>query len=189
MNVYDFDGTVYDGDSTVDFYLFCLRMHPELLLCAPRQGWGVLLRGLGKLDTGGMKERFFCFLKRLGDTGALVESFWEERQSHIQAWYLEQKQETDLIISASPEFLLTPACRLLGVQPPIATRINPTDGRIQGQNCKGAEKVRRFYEQFPEGRIQRFYSDLRTDAPLAELAEEAFIVKGGKPVPWEGSVQ
>lgn len=25
MNVYDFDETIYDGDSTVDFYKYCLR--------------------------------------------------------------------------------------------------------------------------------------------------------------------
>ena len=25
MNVYDFDQTIYHGDSTVDFYLYCVR--------------------------------------------------------------------------------------------------------------------------------------------------------------------
>ena len=24
-NIYDFDKTIYDGDSTVDFFLFCLK--------------------------------------------------------------------------------------------------------------------------------------------------------------------
>ena len=28
IDVYDFDGTIYDGDSTVDFVRFCLRRHP-----------------------------------------------------------------------------------------------------------------------------------------------------------------
>ena len=27
MNVYDFDKTIYDGDSTADFYLFSLKRH------------------------------------------------------------------------------------------------------------------------------------------------------------------
>lgn len=184
MNVYDFDGTIYAGDSTVDFYLYCLRKCPKIFLCAPRQASGILLRAAGRLDTGGMKERFVCFLKRLEDTDALVESFWEEPK--LRGWYLERKRETDLIISASPEFLLAPVCRRLGVQPPIATRMNPANGRLLGRNCKGGEKVRRFYERFPEGKIQRFYSDSMTDAPLAALAEEAFFVRGGKPVPWKG---
>ena len=31
MNVYDFDGTVYAGDSTVDFYFFCLIVNNCIL--------------------------------------------------------------------------------------------------------------------------------------------------------------
>ena len=31
IDVYDFDGTIYDGDSTVDFTRFCLRRHPAVL--------------------------------------------------------------------------------------------------------------------------------------------------------------
>ena len=28
IDVYDFDGTIYDGDSTVDLVKFCIRRHP-----------------------------------------------------------------------------------------------------------------------------------------------------------------
>lgn len=31
-NIYDFDKTIYDGDSTVDFFLFCLKREPILIL-------------------------------------------------------------------------------------------------------------------------------------------------------------
>ena len=31
MNVYDFDKTIYNGDSTRDFYLYSLIKHPEML--------------------------------------------------------------------------------------------------------------------------------------------------------------
>ena len=30
MNVYDFDKTIYYGDSTADFYLFCLKRHKKI---------------------------------------------------------------------------------------------------------------------------------------------------------------
>ena len=36
IDVYDFDGTIYDGDSTADFVLFSLRRHPGVLLGLPR---------------------------------------------------------------------------------------------------------------------------------------------------------
>lgn len=31
MNVYDFDNTLYDGESTFDFFFFCLSKNPRLL--------------------------------------------------------------------------------------------------------------------------------------------------------------
>ena len=44
IDVYDFDGTIYDGDSTVDFTRFCLRRHPAVLAGLPRFiGTSVLL--------------------------------------------------------------------------------------------------------------------------------------------------
>lgn len=184
MNVYDFDGTIYGGDSTVDFYLWCLGKRPAILACAPRQGWGVLRRTAGAIDTRRMKEAFFSFLPLLEDPEALADAFWEEREAGIQGWYRERKRESDVVVSASPEFLLAPICARLGIRPPIATRMDPKSGRIQGPNCKGEEKVRRFRERFPEGRIEKFYSDSLTDAPLAALAEEAFLVKGGTLRPW-----
>ena len=37
MNIYDFDGTIYNGDSTIDFWLFTLKRHPSALLMIPYQ--------------------------------------------------------------------------------------------------------------------------------------------------------
>jgi len=31
MNVYDFDGTIYNGESIFDFYLFTVRRQPKLI--------------------------------------------------------------------------------------------------------------------------------------------------------------
>lgn len=187
MNVYDFDGTVYAGDSSVDFYLYCLRGHPGTAARVFRQGWGVLRHAAGRIGTARMKEEFFCFLRDLEEPEALAEAFWDSRRAGIRDWYLEGKRETDLVISASPEFLLRPICRRLGVRPPIATRMDPASGRIEGQNCKGAEKVRRLLERYPEEPVERFYSDSLTDAPLAALAEEAFFVRGGTITRWEAA--
>lgn len=184
MNVYDFDGTVYDGDSTVDFYFYCLRRRPRIAVYAFRQALAILRHAAGAMDTTRMKEEFFSFLPALGDAEKLAVSFWEARRGKVKGWYLEQKRESDVVVSASPEFLLRPVCESLGIEPPVATRMDPGSGRIRGRNCKGAEKVPRFAERFPEGRIEKFYSDSLSDAPLAELAREAFLVKKNALRPW-----
>ena len=36
MNVYDFDNTIYDGESIVDFYFFLLFRNPSLIYILPK---------------------------------------------------------------------------------------------------------------------------------------------------------
>ena len=184
MNVYDFDGTIYNGDSTVDFYLFCLAGAPGLIGCLPRQLRGILSRRLGRMGDEEMKSLFFSFLCRV-DTERAVLAFWEKRERRIFPWYREVMRADDVIISASPVFLLAPLCRRLGLREPIATPVDPVNGRLLGKNCKGEEKAACFAARFPGGKIDRFYSDSLTDLPMARLAEEAFFVKKGRVLPWK----
>ena len=176
MNVYDFDGTIYDGDSTVDFYLYCIRRNPGVLFALPKQAFGTLLYMLKKIDKTKFKEYFFSFLSRV-DAMDLVEDFWDINDKKIFDWYMNQKEETDIIISASPEFLLKPICSRLGIKHLLASRVNDKTGVFQGKNCRGEEKVVRLREAYGECSIEQFYSDSRSDLPLALLAKEAFLVK------------
>ena len=57
-------------------------------------------------------------------------------------------------------------------------------GKTDGKNCHGAEKVRRLHEAYPDVQIAEFYSDSRSDSPLAELAERAYLVHGQERTPW-----
>lgn len=184
MNVYDFDGTIYDGDSTVDFYRYCLRKHPGLISCVPRQMWSLLQYMMGRIDTTEFKECFFCFLPKIPFVNKQAEEFWDVRQEKIKTWYLAQKQSDDLIVSASPSFLLAPICKRLGLRPPIATEIDPVTGKIKGLNCKGNEKWRRFLEICCPEEIESFYSDSLSDAPLARNAKNAFLVKRNSIQEW-----
>ena len=119
------------------------------------------------------------------DVDAVVEDFWACHQDGIGAWYLRQKREDDIIISASPEFLLSPIARQLGVRL-IATPMDKHSGKILGKNCHDTEKVRRFYEEYPNAHTEEFYSDSLSDTPMAEIADRAFLVKKGSLSPWPG---
>ena len=185
MNVYDFDETIFHPDSSFSFVLYCLRRYPRAVLRAiPASvlAWVLYLKN-GRKDAQQLKEALFSFLNRIEDVEGTVERFWDEHFEEIESWYLNQRSEDDLIISASPEFLLAPAAERLGVRL-LATPMNPYTGKITGKNCHDAEKQRRFLEAYPGERVHAFYSDSLSDAPMAELAEEAFLVKGTAILPW-----
>lgn len=184
MNVYDFDGTIYRGDSTVDFYLFCLGRQPSLLKYLPSQVGGFLGYVLGKYTKTQYKEKFFAFLCGLADTEKSVSAFWQKHRGKIKPFYMAQRKESDVVISASPAFLLKGICETLGVAKLIATDADAKTGRITGGNCSGEEKVRRFFAAFPDGKIEKFYSDSMRDAPLAAIASESYFVRGKKLLRW-----
>ena len=185
MNVYDFDKTIYLRDSTVDFYLFCLLRFPSLCRFWPMQLWHGLLFGLRIMKKTAFKESFYRFLSAVPHIEEVVDAFWDLHEKNIMDWYRVQQKPDDVIISASPEFLLRPLCRRLGIRYLMASRVDPCTGKYTGVNCHGREKVRRFREKFPRGQIDRFYSDSLSDTPLASIAREAFLVKGEKLQVWD----
>ncbi len=183
MNVYDFDNTIFRGDSTVRFWLYCLRTRPRTLAALPRTLEHGLRFLLGLEEKTAFKQRFFSFLAYLPDREDALCEFWARNEPRIKDWYRRQAAPDDLVISASPEFLLRPVCERLGVRL-LASRVDPDSGEYDGQNCHGAEKVRRFREQYGEAVPDRFYSDSRSDAPMAALARERWLVKGDRLIPW-----
>lgn len=185
MNVYDFDGTIYAGDSTVDFFLYSLKKHPSLLRYLPKQAWGFLLYFCKRISKRRLKEYFFSFLKGT-DLQCEVDSFWEEKRGKIYDWYLGQQAPEDMVISASPTFLLAPICSCLGIKYLIASAVDPKTGRFTGENCRGEEKVRRLTAEYKVTHIDKFYSDSRADLPLAKIADAAYLVKNGAVREWKG---
>ena len=184
MNVYDFDGTIYNGDSSVDFYLFCLRANPLLIRFLPHQLKGFLLYALKRIDKTQFKEHFFCFLNGV-DASTQVRAFWKQKESRIMEWYLTQQDKEDVIISASPRFLLQPICERLGIHTLIASEVDKSTGKFIGPNCRGEEKVLRFQEAFGKTQIENFYSDSKADLPMARLARHAFLVEGNTVHSWD----
>ena len=185
MQVFDFDKTLYRYYSAKIFYLYCLCRRPWLILLLPYQGILALLFALRLLKRGSFKARFFTFLHLIPDANAYARAFWAKQEKNLFPWYKKIAQPDDVLISASPRFLLEPICERLGIQNLIATEMDPHTGCITGENCYGAEKPLRFRVLFPDAAIERFYSDSLSDTPMARLAAESFLVqKDGSLSPW-----
>lgn len=176
MNVYDFDKTIYKGDSTIDFYIYCLKKYPKIIFCFPRQLIAAIKYKFKIIDKTRFKEEFYCFLGKVSDIDQEIKCFWDKNGDRIKEWYKEKKQDDDVIISASPEFLLSEICRRIGIRNLIASKVDKKTGKYIGINCYGKEKTERFYQEFSNGIIEEFYSDSYSDEPMAKLAKKSFIV-------------
>ncbi|MBR4236293.1 MAG: haloacid dehalogenase-like hydrolase [Clostridia bacterium] len=185
MNVYDFDNTILRGDSSVRFYTYCLLRTPRMLLRLPRLLYGALF--VLRRDKQRFKQDMFAFLRDIDDPQAAVARFWDKNIRRVKPFYLAQKRDTDVIISASPEFLIAPAMARLGAMRVLASPVDIHTGLYHGKNCHGQEKVRIFRAEYPDACVDAFYSDSHSDDPMAALARSAYLVKGEKLLPWDGA--
>ena len=182
MDVYDFDGTLYMGDSTRDFVLWCIRRYPRVMLTLPRTGVAAIACfGLHAIDKTRFKGVLYRFLNAVPDVESEVELFWQTHEQNITGPC--SARPGDLVISASPEFLLRDVCARRGLAL-IASPVDPHTGRTLGRNCSNDEKVVLFRKQYPDAEIDDFYSDSHDDDPLAGIAKRAFLVKDGALYPW-----
>ena len=185
MNVYDFDRTLFPGDSSMHFWAFCKSKYPKIWFHFPG---GITKMGLYKLhffNWAQVMEKFFSFMRYVPDPRAEIEEFWDLNVNKIYPWYKELHRDDDIIISASPHFLIDPIARRLGVRC-IATDMNIDTYKINGVDCTGIEKLRQFKKEYPNEKIDNFYSDSFLDTPLAKFAEKAYMVnKKGELTEWD----
>lgn len=185
MNVYDFDNTILRGDSSARFFAWCLAHRPRMWADLPGQAVNGLLFILRLRPKQAFKQRMFRYLSLIGDVDEAVAAFWRDNLGRVKAWYPPRHRDDDVVISASPEFLIRPACDRLGIRQVMGSPVDRRTGVFSGPNCHGEEKVRRFRAAFPEAAIDEFYSDSHSDDPLARLAKRAWLVKGDRLTAWE----
>jgi phosphoserine phosphatase len=131
-----------------------------------------------------MQRQFFGYLTLIDDFDEQIERYWDKNEKKISAWYLAQKRPDDLIISASPDCIIEPIARRLGVNF-MATEYDREYGVFVNNMMYAKEKARYIMDHgFPL--IENFYSDSLADTPLALCAENAHLVtnKASTVVDW-----
>ncbi len=180
FNLYDFDKTIYDGDSSIDFFLFLLTKRWKIIKYFPKIILSFFKYKAKIISKDNMKEKFFSILYEIDDIDKYVKLFWKSHNKKIKKWYLYGNHNKDIIISASPEFLIKPIGIKLKVKDVIATKVDKHTGIFDGKNCYGEEKVKRLYEKYNNITINNAYSDSYSDMPMLNLAKNKFIVKKNK---------
>lgn len=186
MRVFDFDGTIYDGESLFDLYLYSARHDPKVFrYIAPVLRYAVKYKlgratleqmeyGVGKMTEGYLTE--LSRSKRVASVEQLVDDFWDRNYSRIKPWY--QPESDDVILTASFSLTVGEVCRRLGVRNLVASEVDVGTMKVTYLNFS-TNKAKRFRELYgPDVVIDEFYTDSKFDQPMIDMARHAFMVKG-----------
>lgn len=184
MNVYDFDETLYDGESSLEFFLYYFKVDPSLVKFLPGVIKALVLYKAEKItldeflnDYGKQVEGYIATHKT--DFERTVKSFWDRKIKKIKPFYYKIQRPDDVVITASPDFLIKEACDRLGIKNLISTKIDLVSGEIEAP-CFREAKIERFREVYPTQAIDDFYTDSMNDRFLMPFAKRVFIVRGNK---------
>lgn len=188
LAVFDVDYTLTKRETLLELYLFMLKKDYKLIKHLPKNILAVLLYTLKIFDAGKTKEYFIAFIDGIEDKKMqnIVKDFYEQRLSKIlykDAIDTIRKLKSEgykiYLISASAEFYLNELYNIKEVDKIIGTRFKCENGKhrrnIEGNNCKGEEKVRRLMEELKKENIKvdfkasYMFSDSLSDMPLFKL--------------------
>jgi phosphoserine phosphatase len=186
MNVYDFDNTIYDGESGLDIFLFFFKLDPlGVFKYAGKFGEGFIRYKRNKIQIDDVKNEYGYMLKeylaKVENLDEKLECFWDKKQKKIKPFYESVRKNDDIIISACPEPMLKIMLNRMGIDDSriIGTEVDLSTGEIGRVNYR-ENKAKAFVQLFPDAEIDDFYTDSMSDAPLMELAKRVFMVDGSK---------
>jgi HAD superfamily hydrolase (TIGR01490 family) len=192
LAIFDFDGTAIRGDSFIPYlllvYILSLFWAPRRFLSislqTPKVIKGVTHYLMGRLDPRSLKEILLssCLrdmpLVHINRINGLFHKLFRflVKKRILQA-LLELKGEgcTIVLLSASPDLYLKAFRDPFRFDFLISTRVeiigDRVTGRIIGENCKGAEKVKRLQEIFTKEEIGNAisYADSKSDTSLMNI--------------------
>ena len=178
--LYDFDKTICPGDCGSQFWLFCLKKKPWLIVFLPIQFIGGLCKVLKICESVQRTCSIHSYVRGI-DTKKLADEFCEMKLRTVYPYFLERKRDCPTVVcSASPDFILNPICEKLGIEHLVCTKADAKTGKILSRTCKGKEKVVRLKEEFPDFSYSEVYSDsIKHDTPILSLGNTAYLIKDG----------
>ena len=177
MNGYDFDDTILKGNSMVRFSMFCTLRLPYLIVFIPVLLVACLLRVVRILNKNRYLHMISWFVALVPRAEKFANKFWDKNMKHIKSWYLAQRSDDDLVISASPQFLAGEACRRLGIRC-VGSPLSPKSARLHGEHVYAEQKVQTYKDNFGDEPLATYYSDSLSDTPMFEFAEKGYFVSG-----------
>ncbi|MGN1420183.1 MAG: haloacid dehalogenase-like hydrolase [Eubacterium sp.] len=183
MNVYDFDNTIYDGETLVDFILYYVRTDPRIWKYVPKLLVICFKDAFHLFTVEDAVDAYAGFLEgyytKIDTIEADVKKFWDKNEYKIKPWYEMVRKPDDIIVSGSTDFLLDEIMKRMGIKNYIGSSIDKKTGKFK-RLCFLENKVKFFKESFPNAHIDNFYTDSMNDKAMMDIADHVYFVKGDK---------
>lgn len=98
----------------------------------------------------------YRFLTYVPDIDSALNDFWNVNEHKVKSWYKDRQKDDDIIISASPEFLLKPICERLGIKNLMASKVDKHTGLYDGETVGEKKRLNVFMRNFQMLNVRNF---------------------------------
>ncbi|WP_051506554.1 haloacid dehalogenase-like hydrolase [Ruminococcus albus] len=183
IKVFDFDNTLYHGESSIDLAFYLIRRNKRILLYVPSILINLAKYKMCLVDREKAEQEINDFLKVAVkdkyEAAEIVESFWDENSYRLDENMIKRVRKDDVIITAGPDMLIDGIKDKLGTDNIISSIIDPDKREMVYFNF-GENKAKRYKEVYGDTPIESFYTDSFNDKPLMKLATKVYIVEKGR---------
>ena len=155
MNVFDFDNTIYDGETLIDFALHYVKTDPKIWKYVP------------KLLVICFKDAFHLFT---------VEEAIEAYASFLEGYFIHIKTLDEDVVKFWDK---NEKMKRIGIKNYVGSSIDKKTGKFK-RLCFLENKVKIFNELYPGAHIDNFYTDSMNDKAMMDIADHVFLVNGNK---------
>ncbi|WP_133015569.1 HAD-IB family hydrolase [Clostridium cuniculi] len=195
LAIFDIDYTITRKETLMEFFKYLVSKDIKNIKFLPRALYSGLMYGVKVYDEKRVKECFLKFIENIDEAelAKLTKSFYDEKISKIlykdavdMIKKLKKEGYMVVLISASPEFYVKEFYAIKEVDLIIGTKFTFEGGKfirkMDGNNCKGEEKVRRLKKVLEEKNIKvdfknsYMFSDSLSDKPLLDLVGNPYLI-------------
>lgn len=183
MNVFDFDNTVYDGETLVDFVLYYVfhdigiwKYLPKLIVIAIKDKFHLFTVEEAVKAYAAFLEGYYIHIKTLRED---TVKFWDKNQKKIKPFYESVRSEDDVFVTGTLDFIFEEIAKRMGIKNYITSAIDSKSGKFV-RLCFLENKVKLFKDIYGDVEIENFYTDSMNDKAMMDISKNVYLVKKDK---------
>lgn len=183
MNAFDFDNTLYNGESAVDLALFMIKNNKRIILWLPTIFWNLLKYKLCFISAEKVERKVNDFLRDIvrdkSELLSLTAKFWKTHSCKLNKALLKKVGKDDVIITAGPDFLFSSIKSSLGTSNIICSEVDLDRKKVVYLNF-GSNKVKKYRKICGDRTVGCFFTDSYNDKAMMDIAKKVFLVRNGR---------